>query len=339
MLRDVLRQFEAGRDLEIEGAEECFDALIRETDEPLLAKLLLAWNAKGTTADEIYALARVMRLRAVKIKSKHETFADTVGTGGSKAKTFNVSTAAAFVIAGAGVPVAKHGNRAASSNSGSADVLSELGVNPAVNPQIAEACLNKIGICFMFAPNYHSLSPVLAKVRRSLGQPTIFNNLGPLCNPADAPHQVIGVWNGDLVQKTAEVLSRLGTKRSWVVHGSDGLDEITLLGKTLVAEIINGSVNTFEIEPADFGLRAQELNGLHVTSPGESAGFVNGVLDGSLNGEAATDIVLINAAAAIYVAGFASTLCEAFNSAKESVRSNSAINKLNELRSATNKSK
>ena len=301
MLVDVLKQFEAGKDLAEDKAEECFDALLKETDEDMLGQLLLAWNTKGSTSEEIFALARIMRFRAVKIRSKHETFADTVGTGGSKAKTFNVSTAAAFIIAGAVVPVAKHGNRAASSNSGSADVLAELGVNAAADPETAENCLNKHGICFMFAPNYHSLSPVLAKVRRNLGAPTIFNNLGPLCNPADAPHQVIGVWHRDLVEKTAEVLSRLGTKRSWVVHGDDGLDEITLNGSTTVAEVVNGSINIFKISPEDFGVSSRQINDLRVTSPVESSRFVSGILDRSIRQCAAADLALINAAAAIYV--------------------------------------
>lgn len=337
MLSDVLKQFEAGKDLSEGKAEECFDALLKETDENLLGQLLLAWNAKGTTVEEIYALARIMRFRAVKIKSRHETFADTVGTGGSKAKTFNVSTAAAFIIAGAGVPVAKHGNRAASSNSGSADVLAELGVDAVADPKTAENCLNTHGICFMFAPNYHSLSPLLAKVRRGLGAPTIFNNLGPLCNPANAPHQVIGVWHRDLVEKTAEVLSRLGTKRSWVVHGGDGLDEITLNGSTTVAEVANGSINIFKISPEDFGLEPQQIDGLHVASPVESSRYVSGILDRSLKQCTAADLALINAAAAIYVAGKAKTLSEAIGRARESVNSGSALNKLNELRSAANK--
>jgi len=334
MLADVLKQFEAGRDLSEDMAEECFDALLKETDEDLLGQLLLAWNAKGSTTEEIFALARIMRSRAVKIRSKHKTFADTVGTGGSKAKTFNVSTAAAFVIAGGGVPVAKHGNRAASSNSGSADVLAELGVNAAADPGTAENCLNMLGICFMFAPNYHSLSPVLAKVRRGLGAPTIFNNLGPLCNPADAPHQVIGVWHRDLVEKTAEVLARLGTQRSWVVHGDDGLDEITLKGSTTVAEVANGSVNIFRITPEDFGVSSQNMNGLQVASPIESARYVSGILDGSIRQCAAADLALINAAAAIYVTGKAKTLDEALECTRESVKSGAALNKLDELRSA-----
>ena len=235
-LEKFLEILSAGRDLSESEAVEFFTTLQTETEnESLIAAALLALEAKGSTGDELYAMAKLMRSRAVKVNSNHETFVDIVGTGGSSAKIFNVSTAAAFVIAGADLPVAKHGNRAATSNCGSADVLSSLGVNPAVDARAAEKCLNEIGICFMFAPNFHALSPILGKVRRKLGVPTIFNNLGPLCNPANAPHQIIGVWNRDLVEKTARVLAKLGTTKSWIVHGSDGLDEITLNGNTSVA--------------------------------------------------------------------------------------------------------
>jgi anthranilate phosphoribosyltransferase len=277
-----------------------------------------------------------MRSRAVKVHSKHEIFADIVGTGGSQVKTFNVSTAAAFVIAGAGVPVAKHGNRAATSKSGSADVLTELGVKPAVEAVTAEKCLNEIGICFMFAPNFHALSPILGKIRRQLGIPTIFNNLGPLCNPADAPHQVIGVWRKDLIEKTAKTLAVLGTVKSWIVHGSDGLDEITLGGKTFVAEVSNNEVNFFEISPADFGLKTNEIFSYSKCPPAQSAQLTLNILRGVAVDENARDLVLINAAAAIYVAGKALNLREACQTAKESLSSGQALNKLNALIEYTN---
>src|SRR5205085_11522163 len=163
--------------------EPFLDALLAETDEGLISDVLYEWESKNVTEDELFSLALILRKRMTRISTHHGRFVDAVGTGGSRAKTFNVSTAAAFVIAGAGVPVAKHGNRAATSNSGSADVLAELGIKADIEPLDAEKCLNKLGICFMFAPKFHSLSPVLAKVRRALDRPTIFNNLGPLCNP------------------------------------------------------------------------------------------------------------------------------------------------------------
>jgi len=325
----------AGVDLSESEAVEFFTALQTETEnESLIAAALLALEAKGTTVDELYAMAKLMRSRAVRVNSKHGHFVDIVGTGGSSAKIFNVSTAAAFVIAGAEIPVAKHGNRAATSNCGSADVLSELSVNPAVDAATAEKCLNEIGICFMFAPNFHALSPILGKVRRELGKPTIFNNLGPLCNPANAPHQIIGVWRRDLVEKTARVLARLGTEKSWIVHGSDGLDEITLNGTTFVAEIADGKVKTFEISSADFGLENAAFN-FSKCSPSESAKIILDVLNNNQTDENARDTVLMNAAAAIYIAGKTNDLRNAFSVAVESLESGKALAKLESLKEKT----
>jgi len=337
MLNKFLEILSLGKDLTENEAVEFFTVLQKETEnENLIAAVLLALEAKGATVEEIFSMAKLMRSRVVKVNSKHETFVDIVGTGGSRAKIFNVSTAAAFVIAGANVPVAKHGNRAATSNCGSADVLAELGVNPAVEAATAEKCLNEIGICFMFAPKFHALSPVLGKVRRELGVPTIFNNLGPLCNPANAPHQVIGVWNVNLLEKTANVLARLGTKKSWVVHGSDGLDEITLNGETSVAEIENGEVKLFQILPADFGLQNSSLTDLQKFSPAESAQLIENILSGKATDETAKNLILVNAAAAIYVAGKAKNLRDAFDAAMESLESGNAFKKLKKLIEFTN---
>ena len=190
-----------------------------------IAATLVALAVKGETVDELAGMANAMRARAVRIHSRHSHFIDTAGTGSSNAKTFNVSTAAAFVIAGAGLVVAKHGNRAATSRSGSADVLLALGVEVGVQPEISEQCLNEIGICFMFAPLYHGAAARVAGVRRDLGVRTAFNLLGPLTNPAGAPCQIVGVWHPSLVEPLARTLAALGTKRAWVVHGLDGLDE------------------------------------------------------------------------------------------------------------------
>jgi len=336
-LENFLEILSAGKNLTEREAVELFTALQMETEnENLIAAVLLALEAKGATVEEIFSMAKLMRSRAVKVNSKHETFVDIVGTGGSRTKIFNVSTAAALVIAGAKVSVAKHGNRAATSQSGSADVLAELGVNPAVEAATAEKCLNEIGICFMFAPKFHPLSPILGKVRRELGVPTIFNNLGPLCNPANAPHQVIGVWNKNLLEKTANVLARLGTKKSWVVHGSDGLDEITLNGETSVAEIENGEVKLFQVSPADFGLRNSSLTDLKKFSPAESAHLIKNILSGKTMDETAKNIILVNAAAAIYVAGKAENLLAGFDAATVSLESGNALKKLKKLIEFTN---
>ena len=337
ILHHYLEKFRSGSDVEPAKTETLFDALISGENEILLAELLQAWNEKGTTEDEIFEFALVMRRRMKRINSRHETFVDTVGTGGSKTKTFNVSTAAAFVIAGAGVAVAKHGNRAATSNAGSADVLSLLGINVDVEPEVSERHLDQHGICFMFAPNFHFLSPTLAKARRSLSRPTIFNNLGPLCNPASAPHQVIGVWSDDVLAKTANVLARLGTSKSWIVHGENGLDEIALIGKTFVAEIIGSEVRQFEIDAEDFGIDNIGDDLPTGCSAQESAEIIRQILVNENAESDAEKLVLINAAAAIYIAGHAASLSEACEKARNSIRSGAANEKLTALAAEANK--
>lgn len=336
VLHHYVEEFRAGRDLLGDDAEVFFDCLIAETDEALICKILNSWETKGTTEDELFALASIMRIRMKRIEPRNPTVIDIVGTGGSRAKTFNVSTAAAFVIAGAGVAVAKHGNRAATSNSGSADVLGLLGVTADLAPETAEQCLNEQGICFMFAPRFHSLSPALAKVRRGFGRPTIFNNLGPLCNPAGVSHHLIGVWNKDLLEKTANVLRRLGTERSWIVHGENGLDEIALFGKTHVAAIEDGNVVSKNISSDDYGFAIDNGELPQNLSAAESAALIRDILENKRSGENVENIVLMNAAAAIYVAGLADDLPTAFSLAANSVRSGSAMAKLTALAKATN---
>ena len=338
ILHKYIDEFAGGRDLAADDSESMLDALIGETDESLMAELFQAWNRKGVAEDEIYSIAKIMRERCTKIRTKHERFVDVVGTGGSRSKTFNVSTAAAFVVAGAGVPVAKHGNKAATSNSGSADVLAELGVEPAVDAETAERCLNEIGICFMFAPNFHRLSPTLGKVRRGLGFPTVFNCVGPLCNPASAPHQLIGVWSEEMVPKMANALARLGTKKSWVVHGRDGLDEISLSGQTHVAEVDGDTITTFEIEPGDFGCQTQPLDGIRVSSAAESARVIRSVLMSSLepgsDGKPEENVVIMNAAAAFYISGYGDDLIDGTWFAADSIKNGHAMRKLNQLTEA-----
>lgn len=330
VLQKMLEDFGSGRELSSEFAEPLLDALISESDESAIADLLTAWDAKGIEENEIYEFTRVLRSRMIRVNSRHETFVDIVGTGGSRAKTFNVSTATAFVVAGAGVPVAKHGNKAATSNSGSADVLAELGINPAVDPETAERCLNEIGICFMFAPNHHRLSPTLGKVRRGLGFPTIFNCVGPLCNPASAPHQLIGVWDKDLVPKIAGALVRLGTKRSWIVNGN-GLDEISLEGTTTVAEIRENEVSFKEIDPASFGTEPCGVDGIRCSDAVASSAMIRRVLNGDEAESAAENIVIVNAAAAISLANPSASRLEAVELARESIRTGNARRKLEEL--------
>src|SRR5678816_235650 len=236
-LNEFLLRLVRHESLSRDEATMLLDAMLDgEATDAQISAVLVALASKGETVAELAGLASALRSRSVRLQSQHSCFIDTAGTGSSKAKTFNVSTAAAFVIAAAGLPVAKHGNRAASSKSGSADVLTALGVNVSTIPLVSENALNEIGICFMFAPLFHGATARVAGVRRQLGIHTTFNLLGPLSNPAGAPRQIIGVWRKDLAEHLAHALSALGTERAWVVHGDDGLDEITLAGKTFVAE-------------------------------------------------------------------------------------------------------
>lgn len=327
---------DAGRDLTTPEAEAVFLALQNEPDEGPIADLLTAWNRKGPSVEEIYSLASLMRSRMKKIESFHPTFVDTAGTGSSRIKTFNISTAAAFVIRGAGIPVAKHGNRAATSRSGSADVISELGIKIDIEPPLAEECLNNAGICFMFAPHFHSLSRTLGKVRRGLGEPTIFNILGPLCNPAGAPHQIIGVWDESLVEMVAQVVARLGTQKTWVVNGG-GLDEITVDGETLVAEVTGSEVLIKRIDPYFFSLPKTPITSLEKPTPAESATLIRSILDNTCPNEVARDLVLINAAAAIYITGRVKDASQAADWARESIETGAARAALDDLVEVTNR--
>jgi anthranilate phosphoribosyltransferase len=334
-LTEFLARLVRREDLNREEAFQLLEALLdAEATDAQVSGALVALAAKGETVEELTGMAEGLRSRAVHVVSKHPCFVDTAGTGSSRAKTFNISTAAAFVIAGAGLPVAKHGNRAASSKSGSADLLTALGVNVSAIPLVSENALNEIGICFMFAPLYHGATARVAGIRRQLGIHTTFNLLGPLSNPAGAPRQIIGVWRKDLAEKLAQVLAALGTERAWVVHGEDGLDEITLAGKTHVAEAQNGEVKTFEIEPADFGFSVGSLEHLRGGDTDANAQIVNEVLEGKRNDEARA-LVIMNAAAALLLGGAASDLREAARLAGDAIDSGSAQSKLELLIAAT----
>ena len=300
-----------------------------------IAAALIALKLKGETVEELAGLTEGMRARATRINCRHECFIDTAGTGSSSAKTFNVSTAAAFVIAGAGLPVAKHGNRAASSRCGSADVLAALGVNVSVEPKVSETCLNDFGICFMFAPLYHAATARVAGVRRELGVHTTFNLLGPLTNPAGAKRQIIGVWDRSLLEPLASTLARLGAEQAWVVHGADGLDEITISNTTFVAEAKNGAVRMFELQPEDFGLERLALNGLGCADANASAAIIQSVLSGERR-DAARDLVVANAAAALKVGGAAADLPAGKELAERSIDTGAAAEKLKKLIQMTN---
>ena len=335
-LREFTLRLMRGENLGREEAGALLDALLDggATDAQIGAALV-ALAVKGETVEELAGLASAMRRRAVKIRPRHGRFIDTAGTGSSTAKTFNVSTAAAFVIAGAGLPVAKHGSRAATSRSGSADVLGALGVNVGAPPEVSEKCLNELGVCFMFAPLYHGATARVAGVRRELGVHTTFNLLGPLTNPAGAPRQVIGVWHEALVEPLAHTLLALGTERAWVVHGRDGLDEVTVDGRTKVAEVSGGGVRVFEVAPEDFGLAVSPLEDLRGGDAEANAAIIRSILSGERL-DAGRALVVANAAAALFVGGAAEGLREAAGLAARSIDAGAALEKLEQLSRMSN---
>lgn len=341
-LRGMTLRLMRGHNLAQPEAVQFINALLNPaTPDAQIAAALVALAIKGETTEELAGMAEAMRARAVSINSRHANFIDTAGTGSSRVKTFNVSTAAAFVIAGANLPVAKHGSRAATSKSGSADVLDALGVNTSATPETSEHCLNEIGICFMFAPLYHGSTRRVAHVRRELGVHTTFNLLGPLTNPAQAPRQIIGVWHPSLLPTVARALRSLGTRHAWVVHGADGLDEITLACATHVAavQMEADDIETFTIEPRDFGLETHRLDTLRGGDAMHNARLIKIVLDGKHDNEtsrAARNLVIINAAAALYIGGIAGTLTEASQLAATSIDTGAARGKLDALVRETN---
>ncbi len=301
-----------------------------EVSPTMIAAILVGLRVKKETIGEISAAAFVMREFASKVPvTQREHLVDTCGTGGDAAHTFNISTASAFVAAAAGARVAKHGGRSVSSTCGSADVLEALGVNLNLTPEQVGRSIDQIGIGFMFAPNFHGAMKYAAPVRRELGVRTLFNVLGPLTNPASADNQVMGVFHPDLVGIQARVLQRLGSRHVLVVHGSDGLDEITISGASCIAELKDGQVKEYTVTPEEFGLQVSPLDSIRVTNADEAKAMLLGVLDNQAG--AARDIVLMNAGAAIYVAGLADSLAHGVKKAAESITSSAAKNKLMQL--------
>jgi anthranilate phosphoribosyltransferase len=331
MLTELLNKLIARQNLAQMEAAALLDAILAEdVTDARIAAALIALASKGETEEELAGFAQTMRSRCARVASKHSVFIDTCGTGGSGAKTFNVSTAAAFVVAAAGVPVAKHGNVGVTTKAGSADVLRALGVKVDLAPERVNEIFDEIGVCFMFAPLHHAATKRVAMVRRELGVRTIFNLLGPLTNPASAPFQVAGVSNEAACEKMARALSRLGTQRAWVVRGEDGLDEITLSGKTIVHAASPEGVDRIEIAPEDFGLRRAPLEDLRGGSAEENAAIIHDVLEGRRK-DAARDLVLINAAASLRVAGAANDLRRAVELAAQSIETGAALAKLQAL--------
>ncbi|HEX5321868.1 MAG TPA: anthranilate phosphoribosyltransferase [Stellaceae bacterium] len=333
-LRPTLALVAAGKRLDEAEAEAAFNIIMSgDATASQMGAFLMALRVRGETVDEITAAARIMRSKAVAIKSPPGTI-DTCGTGGDASGTFNVSTAAALVAAGCGVPVAKHGNRALSSKSGSADVLTALGVNIDCDMAVVQRCLDEVGIGFLMAPRHHSATRHVAPTRVELATRTIFNLLGPLSNPAGARRQIVGVFAPEWVVPMAEVLGRLGAEHAWVVHG-DGLDEISTAAVSTVAEFKDGAVRSFEVVPEDAGLPRARLDDLKGGEPAHNAARMRDVLGGEKG--PLRDIVLLNGAAALIVAGKADGLKDGVRMAAESLDSGAARKVLDRLAVETNR--
>jgi len=311
-----------------------------------IAALLVALHMKGETVDEIVGFAEAIRAAATPLPlteystidvsgTERDALVDTCGTGGDASGTFNISTATALCVAGAGVRVAKHGNRSASSKCGSADVVEAMGVNITLPPARIAACLEQVGIAFLFAPVMHSAMKYVHPARRELRLPTVFNLLGPLTNPAHASAQVVGVYSADLVEKLAEALAMLGLRRALVVHGNDGLDEITITGPTRVAEMRDGRVHAYEVTPEEFGLKRAPMVAIAGGDVQENAAIIHDILDGKES--ARRDVVLLNAAAALVAAGRVGNMKEGIPRAAFSLDSGAARVKLDALVSFTNR--
>ncbi|NPV26634.1 MAG: anthranilate phosphoribosyltransferase [Firmicutes bacterium] len=310
-----------------EEAEETMSLIMDGEATPAqIAALITALRLKGETVEEITGFARAMRARVRKIAPRHQRLIDTCGTGGDQRFTFNISTTAAFVVAGAGLPVAKHGNRSVSSRCGSADVLEALGVKVTILPEQVERCLEEIGIGFLFAPTFHEAMKHAVAPRREIGIRTVFNLLGPLTNPAGAQVQVLGVYDASLTGIMARVLRRLGVERAMVVHGEDGLDEITHTGRTRVSELNNGEIRTYYLDPTDLGLSRGELKDIVGGSAEENARITREVLSGRPG--PCRNVVLLNAAAALLVGGKVDHLRDGVQLAAEVIDSGAALAKL-----------
>jgi anthranilate phosphoribosyltransferase len=337
MIQDTMRKVAGGESLTREEAQEVMTGIMEGKATPVqIAAILIALRMKGETVDEITGFAEIMAQKAARIRVTASPLVDTCGTGGDGAGTFNISTTTAFVVAGAGVAVAKHGNRAVSSKCGSADMLEALGARIDLTPREVETCINEVGIGFLFAQAFHGATHAVAAVRKELGVRTVFNVLGPLTNPASVTHQIVGVYDARLTETIARVLRNRGVQRALVVHG-DGLDEVTTCGKTKIAELVSGGINKYEIGPEDFGISPAALDDIRGGSPAENAATTTSILRGERGPR--RDIVVLNSAAALYVAGKASTIMEGIDLACRSIDTGLAARKLDLLIRATNSMK
>ncbi len=334
-IREAIGRLVSRVDLSEEETISVMNQIMTGEATPLqVASFLTALRMKGETMEEITGAARVMREKVHRVRVKVDLVLDIVGTGGDQKGTFNISTASAFVVAGAGITVAKHGNRSVSSQCGSADVLSALGVKIDASKEKVEECLEKIGIGFLFAPLLHEAMKYAVQPRREIGIRTIFNLLGPLTNPAGATHQLTGIYDGELTGLIAQALKNLGTVRAMIVHGLEGLDEISLSGPTRVSELRNGQIHNYTLTPEEVGLKRCCLEELQGGSPGQCADALRGILWGEKGPK--RDVVLLNSGAALYVSGAADSVAEGMGLATGSIDSGKAQEKLEQLVRLTN---
>ena len=325
-----------GKDLSLKQATNLLDVIFEgEVPEPQIAAFLTAMRIKGPKAQEVAGLAKSLQSHAVKVKPGIDNMIDVVGTGGAVVKTFNVSTAAAIVAAGAGVYVAKHGNRAITSKSGSADVLTELGVKIDPGPEVVTECIKQANIGFMYAPVFHPAMKYVQPIRKSLGFRTVFNILGPLANPADVPALVLGVAEERLMEMMAEALKMLGVRYAMVVH-SNGLDEISMVTTTKILELKDNQITNKKLNPKDLGMELAKIEGLTVNDAKSSASVIKDILSGEENGPR-KDIVILNAAAAIIAVGMADDFASAVKKAQASISEGKALASLEKLIEVSNK--
>lgn len=326
MIKEAIVKAVAKQNLTFKESETVIDEIMSgQASQIQMSAFLTAMSVKKETIEEITGAAAGMRKHCIKLLNDMDIL-EIVGTGGDKSNSFNISTTSAFVVSAAGIPVAKHGNRAASSKCGAADVLEALGAKITISPEKSKQILDKINFCFLFAQNYHIAMKYVAPVRKELGIRTIFNILGPLVNPAGASMQLLGVYDKDLIEPMAHVLSNLGVKSAMVVYGTDGLDEISASSVTKVCEVVNGNYKTYELEPEQFGMKKCKKEDLLGGTPQENAKITRDILSGVKG--AKTDAVILNSAAAIHVAKPEISISDAINIAKELIDNGKALNQL-----------
>ena len=335
MIQAAIGRLIAGESLDRDEARGVMEQIMSgDATDAQIGGFLMALRAKGETIDEIAGFAETMRAKATQITGGKAPLVDTCGTGGDASGTFNISTTVAFVAAGAGLTVAKHGNRAMSSRCGSADVLAQLGVNVEATPDQVGHCLDEAGIGFLFAPALHGAMKHAIGPRKELGTRTVFNVLGPLTNPAGAKRQLIGVFAPDLTETMAGVLGALGSERAFVVHGHDGLDELTLTGPSRVTELADGATKTYDVTPEDFGLQRVSVDQLAGGDAAQNAAILTSILDGEIG--PAADVVVMNAAAAIVAGGVSQDLASGVKVARDSIEFGKARASLDRLRDVSN---